>query len=194
MRGAGAALLVVLLVAGPAVAATAPAAPDRPPSAPTRDAVVGYHLMPATGEAIDVRVMLRAGGLALRMDLPDGSTVLAAPATKQLTMVVPLERTALDMPWAEGPQPLFVVDDSKRYTRKGDATIAGQRCTMWDAVADKARNAVCVTKDGVILRHISFDPMGRRNLVEAFVIQYEGLAESDFEVPAGFEHLTGTAP
>lgn len=183
--------LLALLCLAAAPAPQPAQAPDRPPAQPTRDAIVGYHLAPATGEPIDVRVMLRSGGRAMRVDLPDTSFILVQPLTRQLVMVVPLERTALDLPWSDGPQPLFLVDDAKRYTRKADATIAGQRCTMWEAVADKARSSLCVTTDGVILRHISFDPIGRRNLVEAFAIRFEEAAEVDFEVPPGFDRLVG---
>lgn len=180
-----------LLACVAARAAPAPAAGERPPGVPTRDAVVGYRLAPAAGEAIEVRVMLRAGGRALRVDLPDGSTVLAVPASRELTMVVPLERTAMALPWSEGPQPLFTVDRSKRFTRKGEATVADTRCTVWDAVGDKARDSVCVTADGVVLRHASVDPAGRRSVAEALIVRYEPLTDADFEVPAGFERLSG---
>ena len=159
------------------------AAPATPALVPTRDAVLGYHLSPATGEAIDVRVALRAGGKALRMDLPDHTYMLAVMATRSLTLVVPLERTALELPWTDGPQPLFTLDDKARYTKKGDATIAGQKCTNWDSIGERGRATVCVTPDGVILRSTSVDAMGRRNLVEAFAIRYEALADSDFLVP-----------
>ena len=185
---------LLLMAAGPPPPSSPPPAPaEKPVMQPTRDAVVGYHLAPASGEAIDVRVMLRAGGQLLRMDLPDYSIILVQPATRQLTLVVPTERTALELPWSDGPQPLFLVDDSKRYTRKGEATIAGQRCTMWDAVADRARSSVCVTADGIILRQLTFDAVGRRSLVEAVVIRYEPLGAADFEVPPGFQRMVGTA-
>ena len=88
------------------VASTAQAQ-DRPSITPTRDAIVGYHLAPATGETIDVRVMFRSGGKALRVDLPDQSFMLAIPPTRHLVLVVPLQETALDLPWADGPQPSF---------------------------------------------------------------------------------------
>lgn len=172
-----------------AVAPQAARAQAAPAMVPSRDALVGYHLAPATGEAIDVRVALRAGGKGLRMDLPDQTYMLATTATRNVVLVVPLEQTALELPWTDGPQPLFTLDDKARYTKKADATVAGQRCTNWDTVGERGRSTVCVTGDGVILRSAATDPLGRRNLIEAFAIRYEGLADSDFQVPQNFERL-----
>ena len=167
-------------------------AQDRPSIAPTRDAIVGYHLAPATGETIDVRVVFRGGGKALRVDLPDQSFMLAIPPTRSLVLVVPLQETALELPWADGPQSLFLLDERMRFTRKGELTIAGQRCVQWDAVLETAKSTVCVTKDGIVLRSQSQDPMGRRNLVDAFIVRYEGLAEADFVVPEGYDRMVAS--
>lgn len=187
-------ILLMLAVFAPLSVAAQPAPPavERPALAPARDAVVGYHLAPATGEAIDVRVALRAGGRALRMDLPDQSYMIASPPSRSLVLVVPLERTALDLPWADGPQSLFLLDEKMRFTRKAEATIAGQRCVVWDTVLDRARSTVCVTNDGLVLRSTSLDPLGRRNLIEAFAVRFDSLAEVDYAVPSGFERLTST--
>ncbi len=156
---------------------------------PSRDAVLGYHLRPATGEAIDVRVLVRGGGTALRVDLPDTSYVLVAPANRSVALVVPLEQTAAELHWAEGPQALFMLDDRARYTRRAEMTVAGQRCTQWESHLEQERHTLCVTSDGLVLRNQFQDPQGRRNLVEAFAVRYEGLAEVDFQVPKGFERI-----
>lgn len=186
-------LLLALTAAGPAPApAPAPApglAQDRPTLAPTRDAVVAYHMVPGSGEPIDVRVGFKIGGAALRVDLPDSSFILAIPATLTLVMVVPLQRTALEMPWVDGPQPLFLLDERMRFTRKGEATIAGARCTIWDAALDRARNTLCVSADGLVLRNQSQDAQGRRNLVEAYGIRLQSLPDSEFSIPADFVRL-----
>ena len=197
---AGAAALAALLATtGPAPAQlvqpapAAPAATDRPQLLPSRDAVLGYRLAPGAGETIDVRVSLQAGGAALRIDLPDHSYMVATPPNKQLVLVVPLEQTAMDLPWADGPQPLFLLDPRMRFTRKGEATVAGQRCTIWDTVLDRVRSTVCVTADGIVLRSQSQDAAGRRNLIEAFILRYQALVESDFAIPAEFERLSAVA-
>ncbi len=184
--------LAALCVPGPGLAQTRPpAAPanERPPMPPTRDAVLGYHVLPGAGEAIDVRVTIRAGGKGLRMDLPDQTYMIAQPETRSVALVVPLERTVADLPWEAGPQPLFLLDERMGFTRKNEATIAGQRCTQWEGALDKARTLVCVTADGLVLRQQFQDPQGRRNLVEAFVVQFDPARASDFVVPTGFDRL-----
>ena len=166
-----------------------PAPQDHPVLSPTRDALVGYHLVPGSGEPIDVRVVFRAGGKALRVDLPDTSYVLAFPPVHEVTMVVPLQRTTADLDWTEGPQSLFLLNESMKFTRKAEMTVAGQKCTQWEAVLDQDRHTVCVTADGILLRNQSQDPRGHRNLVEAFAIRYESVPNIAFELPADFERV-----
>lgn len=181
--------LAPLLTAALLLGAAGPA-PERPAIPPTRDAILGYHMRPATGEAIDVRVLIRAGGRAMRVDLPDTSYVLVQPATKGIALVVPLERTAAEMYWNEGPQALFTLDDRAKYTRRAEQTVAGQRCTQWESQLEQERHTLCVTTDGLVLRNQFQDPQGRRNLVEAFALRYETLLDADFQVPPGFDKIT----
>ena len=182
-------LFAVLLCLAPNLARAQPAPAERPPVVPARDAIIGYHLAPATGEPIDVRVAVRAGGRVMRLDLPDTSYMIATPGNRSVTMVVQLERTALDLPWTDGPQSLFLLDDRMRFTRKAEATVAGQRCTVWDTAIERARSTVCVTNDGLVLRSTSQDPLGRRNLIEAFGVRFGSLAEADYTVPVDYERL-----
>jgi hypothetical protein len=170
----------------PVALAAVGAGPDRPPAAAARDAEIGYHLRPATGEAIDVRVQIKAGGAAFRVDLPDTSYLVGVPANQSLTMVVPLERTLLALGWDEGPQSLFTVDEGARFTRRGEAVVAAQRCTLWDATVDGVAHALCVSPDGLVLRNQFQDKQGRRNLVEAFSVRFDPLSDADFAVPADY--------
>lgn len=178
----------MLLLAAVLLGGAGPA-PDRPPLVPTKDAIIGYHLAPGMGEAIDVRVLVQAGGRALRLDLPDQSFLVARPPSRSLMMVVPQEQTVLELPWDEGPQPLFLLDGRMRFTQRGEATVAGQRCIQWEAILERSRNTVCVTVDGFVLRNISQDQAGRRNRVEAFAIKYQPVAEADFIVPLEYERV-----
>ncbi len=163
---------------------------ERPPVVPGRDALVAYHLSPATGEAIDVLVSFRAGGSALRLDLPDASWIVASPPTKGVLLMVPQDLTATELPWAEGPQPLFILDERGRFTKRAEATLAGQRCTVWESVNDPSKRTLCITKEGVILRHQFQDGQGRRNLVEAFAVRFEAVPDAAFAVPAGYDRLS----
>ena len=188
----------VLLLAAVLVAAAGPPpaapGPDRPVMPPTRDAVLGYRLQPGTGETINARVSLLAGARTLRLDLPDYTFMLATPATRSLVMVVPAERTTVDLPWPDGPQSLFLLDDAARFTRKGEASVAGHRCTLYDVQLDKAQNTVCVSAEGLVLRNQSTDAQGRRNLVEAYAVQFGGTTENEFKVPAGYDRLQPSLP
>jgi hypothetical protein len=146
-------------------------------------------LRPATGEAIDVRVELKAGGTAFRVDLPDSNYLIGVPSSQSLTMVAPLERTLVGILWQNGPQALFTVDEAARFTRRSDATVAGQRCTLWDAVIDGVTHLLCITPDGLVLRNQFQDRQGRRNLVEAFSVRFEALVDADFAIPEGFDPI-----
>ena len=188
---------VLLAAAGPAPVPPVPSSytgPDRPAIPPTRDAVLGYRLQPGAGESIRARVSLQAGAKMLRLDLPDLTYMLATPATHSLVMVVPLERTTVDLPWSDGPQMLFLLDDAARYTRKGDSTVAGQRCTVFDVQQEARQATVCVSPEGLVLRHQSTDDTGRRNLVEAYAVQLGGTTDAEFKLPAGFERLQPSLP
>lgn len=188
-------LLVAILFLAAAGPAPAPAAgPDRPVIPPTRDAILGYNLQPGAGEAIRARVSIQAGAKTLRLDLPDLTYMIATPATHSLIMVVPLERTTVDLPWSDGPQTLFLLDDTARYARKGESTVAGQRCTVFDVQQDTKASAVCVSPEGLVLRHQSTDANGRRNLVEAYAVQLGGTTDAEFKLPAGFDRLQPSLP
>lgn len=187
---------LLLRAAIPALAADAPvaAAPDRPPIPSTRNAVLGYHIRPGAGEEINVRVSLLPDGRAMRVDLPDFTFMLADPAHRSVVMVVPAERMVVNLAWSEGPQVLFLLDDGASYTRKAEATVAGQRCTTWDVKLDRALNTVCVTPEGLVLRNQSTDAAGRRNLVEAYAVQYGKATDAEFQVPPGYERLQPDLP
>ena len=191
---------LLLAAAAPPPAAAQPAAPtgvppaDHPLLAPSRDAVVAYHVAAAGGEPINVGVAFRAGGKALRLDLPDASFLLAFPLLHEITMVVPLQRTTADLGWADGPQSLFLLDDHMKFTRKADQVVAGQKCTGWDAALGDDHHTVCVTADGLVLRNQSQDPRGRRNLVEAIGVRYEPVPDAAFQIPPGFETIVPGSP
>lgn len=186
-------LVLAALLAAAAGPPPAPG-PDRPVIPPTRDAVLGYRLQPGAGEAINARVSLEAGARTLRLDLPDYTFMLATPATHSLVMVVPAERTTVDLPWSDGPQSLFLLDEAARFTRKAEATVAGHRCTVYDVQLDKAQSTVCVSPEGLVLRSQSTDAGGRRNLVEAYAVQLGGTTDNEFKVPPGYERVQPSLP
>ena len=166
--------------------------PAQPPPNPTRDALIAYRIVPAAGEAINASVAMRAGGKGFRMDLPDQTYILAEPAIHTILMVVPLERTVLDMPWTDGPQTLFLIDSQQQFAKKNETSVAGLRCTVWEA--EQKHASLCVTNSGLILRNESQDDQGRRNLVEATAVRFQSLPPAAFAVPPGFEKLSPLPP
>jgi hypothetical protein len=175
------------LLAIPLLAAAAPV--DHPVLLPTHDALVAYHLAPTGGEAIDLRVAFKAGAKQMRFNLPDTTYMIVTPATESVVMVVPLQRTTADLPWTAGPQSLFLLDPNAHFSRKGELTVAGQKCTQWDVISDQDKRTVCVTADGLVLRNQSSDPQGHRNLVEATIVRVEPVPAEVFVVPKGFENI-----
>ena len=172
------------------LAAAAPP-PDRPPAAPVRDAILAYHIT-SSADAFDIGVVVRSAGGAIRVDLPDHSYMLATPADHTLVMVVPTEGTAMDLPWSDGPQALFLLDNRMTFVRKGEATVAGLRCSVWDATLGGPHSTLCITADGLMLRSAGQDPQGRRTLIEAVAVRYQSLPVEEFSIPPGFDHLTAT--
>ncbi len=108
-------------------------------------------------------------------------------------MVVPLQATLAELPWAAGPQSLFLLDEHARFARKGEATIAGQKCTQWDMVLEQDRRTVCLTADGLLLRNLSTDPQGRKSVVEATIVRIEPVPAELFFIPADYEKITPDA-
>lgn len=209
MRLARAALVsaagLALAAAGPApaagpgapAAATPPprnAAPERPPLAPTREASVLYRIGASNSPPSEVRVTIKANGKVLRIDMPDNTYMLITPAEQQMALVVPGELMVLDMPYQPGLQDQFLLSPRMRFTKRGPETVAGLRCVGWDMVLDGTRAIMWITDDGVLLRSVSLDAQGRRNLIEAVSVSYTPAAAADFLPPPDFEHMAGPSP
>ncbi len=182
-------LAIILATCFLAAAPVAAAPPDRPSLFPVHDALVAYQMVPAVGEKIDLRVAYLAGGKEIRFNLPDTSYILVTPSKRSVLMVVPLEGTLADLPWAAGPQSLFLLDEHAHFVRKGETTVAGQKCTQWDMTLEQDRRAVCVTVDGLVLRNQGTDPQGRKSLVEATIVRTEPVPAELFVIPSGYEKI-----
>ncbi len=180
--------MLAVVAAGPAPGGAAPGA-DRPTMSPKRESSVLYRLVPATAGADEVRITTGAGGSPMRVDMPDSSYMLVNQRARTMAMVVPSERTVLDLPWTAGPQDQFLLNERMRFIRRGADTVAGQRCTVWDVSLDGQRGQMCITDDGVMLRTQGQDPQGRRTLVEAVSVSYAPAPAAEFMIPDGFERL-----
>ena len=170
----------------------AAAAPDRPALAPTREASVLYRVVNAGAPPVEVRVTAEAGGSPMRLDLPDRTYMLVDQAARSIAVVVPEEQMVLDVPYGDGPQTYFQLNDRMRFTRRAPATVAAVRCTVWDVAVDKARGTMCISDDGILLRSSGTDEAGRRNLIEAVSVSFAPASAGEFVPPADFSRVAAT--
>ncbi len=172
-------------------AAARPAAADHPPLLPTREASVLYRVSASGAPPVEVRITSQPNGAAMRIDMPDHTYMLVSQAQKRMAMVVPAELMVMDLPYQTGMQDQFLLNSRMRFSRRGPDTVAGVRCTGWDVVVDGNRGIAWVTDDGILLRSLSLDPQGRRNLIEAISVSYAPAPAADYLPPEGFDHIAG---
>lgn len=171
---------------------TAAAAPDRPALTPAREASVLYRVVNAGAAPVEVRVTAEAGGSPMRLDLPDRTYMLVDQAARSIAVVVPEEQTVLDVPYGDGPQTYFQLNDRMRFTRRAPATVAAVRCTVWDVAVDNARGTMCISDDGILLRSSGTDETGRRNLIEAVSVSFAPAPPGEFVPPPDFSRVPVT--
>jgi len=185
-------LLAAAAVGLPALVLTPAAAPDRPALVPSREASVLYRVTNADAAPIEVRTTIAAGGSPMRLDMPDRTYMIVDPAAHSMAMVVPDEQMVVELPYQDGPQTHFQLNDRMRFTRRAPGTVAAVRCTMWDVVVDKTRGTMCISDDGIMLRSSGIDETGRRNLIEAVSVSYAPAAADEFAAPADFSRMVAT--
>jgi len=168
------------------------AAPDRPALVPSREASVLYRVTNADTAPIEVRVTTAAGGSPMRLDMPDRSYMLVDASAHNMAMVVPDEQMVLNLPYQDGPQTHFQLNDRMRFTRRAPGTVASVRCTMWDVMVDNARGTMCISDDGIMLRSSGMDETGKRNLIEAVSVSYAPATADEFVPPADFSRMAAT--
>ena len=168
------------------------AAPDRPALVPSREASVLYRVTNADTAPIEVRVTTAAGGSPMRLDMPDRTYMLVDASARNMAMVVPDEQMVLKLPYQDGPQTHFQLNDRMRFTRRAPGTVASVRCTTWDVAVDNARGTMCISDDGIMLRSLGVDESGRRNLIEAVSVSYAPATASEFMPPPDFSEMAAT--
>jgi len=164
-------------------------APDRPALAPTREASVLYRVVNAGAAPVEVRVTAEAGGSPMRLDLPDRTYMLVDKAAQRMAVVVPEEQVVLEVPFGDGPQTYFQLNDRMRFTRRAPGTVAAVRCTMWDVAVDNARGTMCISDDGILLRSSGLDAAGQRNVIEAVSVSFAPARPNEFVPPADFSRM-----
>lgn len=168
------------------------AAPDRPALVPSREASVLYRVTNADAAPIEVRVTTAAGGSPMRLDMPDRTYMLVDASARNMAMVVPDEQMVLKLPYQDGPQTHFQLNERMRFTRRATGTVANVRCTTWDVTVDNARGTMCISDDGIMLRSLGVDETGRRNMIEAVSVSYAPATPDEFVPPADFRQMAAT--
>ena len=156
---------------------------------PSREASVLYRMTRPGAPPVEARITTRAGGSPMRIDMPDGAYVLVDQSAHNVAMVVPNEQMVVGLPFEEGPQAQFQLNERMRFTRRGADTIATLRCTTWDVLLDRARGTMCITDEGILLRSTGQDEAGRRRLIEAISVSFTPAQDSDFTPPPDFERM-----
>jgi hypothetical protein len=179
-----AALAALLALPAPAAAQQRPAFP------PTRDVAATYRVSiaaPGVPSVVELRFSARTGRARLDGDLP--AYVLVDLNARRASIVMDQLGVMVDAPPAAGLDQALVLEDGKRFTRRGSDVVAGLRCTVWDVVADAASGTACVTADGVVLRASGHDRQGRTGSLEATRVTYGRQPEALFFPPPNVQRI-----
>ncbi|MBC9207953.1 hypothetical protein IBL26_14000 [Roseomonas aerophila] len=183
---------VVALVAVPALAQPANVRP-------TRDVSVTYRMSGFAGAPPqDMRMAFSPSTNKQRVDPPGGmGWMLIDRGANTAVMVMDAQRAIMTMPPATVAAMSQEIPPGATFTRKGNATIAGNTCTEWEMVAGQARGTSCFTDDGVLLRTVTSAPNGAAVTMEATQVTYGTIEPAQLTVPQGYTAMPmpgGAAP
>ena len=190
-------LIPALLAVFAALPATAQ---DRPILYPTRDVSVLYRFTGPQADGQEMRVSWLSAEQKLRTDMPGGmGWAVLDRRSQRAFMVMDAQRVVMQMPLggaggAGGPA-LPEIGEKARFTRGGDATVAGHSCTIWRFQEGQNSGEACITKDGVMLRSSgSYD--GHRGGMEARQVTYGAQDAARFRPPGGYRvvQMPGAMP
>ncbi len=154
---------------------------------PARDVTVAYRVEVPRRPPIDVRVAIAAGGARLRIigeDLP--TSFLVDRQTETAAIVLPMLKTYTRISIARY-DPTQNVLRGAGFTRGGNETMLGLRCTHWHAHAAQGQADACITEDGVILQgSLSSDRKGNVGMVRAVNVAFGALPPAIFTVPDNY--------
>ena len=186
------------------VSSGAALAQERPQVAPTRDVLVTYRATaPAPAQAgrpappaQSLRVATTQGGRLMRIEGmgAGGAYVIVDRTTQRMVMVMPQDRRYMEMPANDAFARGFVLNDAMTFVKRGDETVAGLRCTVWEVTSREGAGTACVTGDGVLLRGRGNDGKGG---IEATAVKYGAQPAALFKPPANFSKVempAGVAP
>jgi len=156
----------------------------QPTTTPTRDVDITYRLTAAAGAAAaEQRVRWQVATGRQRIDPPTpGLHIIVDARTHRLASVRDAERLALEID-AAGIEPMG--GGAAHYLRRGDDSVAGIACAVWQADGAKAAPLLCFTGDGVLLRVAA----AGRIVIEAVHVTYAPSDPADFDIPADYRRI-----
>ncbi len=169
------------------LAALPAAAQDRPLLYPTRDVSVVYRLTGPQAEGQEMRLSWLSAEQKLRTDMPGGmGWAVLDRRSRRVVMVMDAQRMVMELPLgAAGGPSLPEPGENARFTRGGNAVVAGHSCTLWRYQEGQNSGEACITKDGVMLRSSgTYD--GHRGGMEARQVTYGTQDATRFRPPEGY--------
>jgi hypothetical protein len=186
MKGlAGAASVALVMLVTVPVGLAGQGEQEKPRLRPTRDVDVTYSATQADARLVQ-RVRWLASAQTMRIDPPTrGLYVIIDHVARRTSVVREANRSVIDMAAPKDMTQLGGNSGSGAYIRRGEDTVAGVGCTLWETMdRDGRRTVVCITADGVLLRATA----AGKTLVTATAIQYAPQDPAAFHVPAGYTH------
>ena len=179
-----------ILAAGAVLAGSGAAtarAGEVPTYLPNRDVAVTYRIGGKQPGPQDIRVLWSSELGRARIEVGPGF-LLADARTRKVVAVMEQAKMALELP--TGSADSYLPGPGTRFTRDGSTTVAGHRCTTWEASSDRGSGTACLTDDGVLLRGTGVDRNGRGGSIEATEVDYAAQPDDLFRVPDGFQTLS----
>ena len=187
--------MLCVLAALPAAAAGAEPAPR---VLPGRDVTVSYRVSGPAMEAIpflgagnapsDMRLSWNAGSQRLMVSAPGrAQRLLVDLPGHRATVLDDGMRAALFLPMRDTDVQGLTMANA-RFTRRGTAQVAGERCTEWDVRSNRSAGTVCITGDGVPLRGEG-DVNGRHGAFTATAVNTSPVDPAGLAVPAGYNRI-----
>jgi hypothetical protein len=155
-------------------------AEDQPQLLPMRDVDVTYDVTRPQQPKIRERVRWLAGEHLERVDGPDKSTTIFDRDANEITLLTPANRSYRKLD-GTARRPLEP-EPGTALKRGGDAIVAGLHCTDWSWTEDVETHVVCVTPDGVLLRHV----VDGQTVMQAHSVNYDRQAPELFQVPKDY--------
>jgi len=184
-----AALLLLGLLATAPFALPA-AAQDRPPVPPTRDYAITYRL-DSGGRTTNLNMAYSAQLQRIRTDMSPSHVGIMDQRTRRMTMLMVEQKMAMEMDLAGNPgaDPQELMRDAE-FTRLGQDTVAGHRCTIYRVRSQGREGTSCLTAEGIVLRTEAPNAQGGGPVkMEAVQVSLSAQPAGRFEVPPDFRRM-----